>query len=118
VTDVGELRGQQLVVIKCRYRRTFGTADWVNGPGISVEAARWFGAQKVAAFGVEMRSPGVAGISNAEVHTICGELGYTHYENLVNLHQLLGQGRFRFIGLPLKIRGGTGSPVRAVAILE
>ena len=34
------------------------------------------------------------------------------------LHQLIGRGRFRFIGLPLRIRGGTGSPVRAVAVFE
>jgi kynurenine formamidase len=45
-------------------------------------------------------------------------MGFTHYENMVNLYQLIGRGRFRFIGLPLKIRGGTGSPVRAVAIFE
>jgi kynurenine formamidase len=37
---------------------------------------------------------------------------------MINLHLLLSRGRFRFIGLPLKIRGGTGSPVRAVAIFE
>lgn len=53
-----------------------------------------------------------------EVHHICGELGFTHYENMINLDQLIGRGRFRFIGLPLKIRGGTGSPVRAVAVFE
>ena len=35
-----------------------------------------------------------------------------------NLYQLIGRGRFRFIGLPLKIRGGTGSPVRAIAVFE
>jgi kynurenine formamidase len=46
------------------------------------------------------------------------DYGLAHYENMVNLHQLIGRGRFRFIGLPLKIRGGTGSPVRAVAIFE
>jgi kynurenine formamidase len=45
-------------------------------------------------------------------------LGFTHYENLINLHLLIGRGRFRFIGLPLKIRGGTGSPVRAIAVFE
>ena len=61
-------------------------------------------------------SPGVSGISNKEVHHICGELNFTHYENLINLDKLLGRGRFRFIGLPLKIRGGTGSPVRPVAV--
>ncbi|HEY3568002.1 MAG TPA: cyclase family protein [Thermoanaerobaculia bacterium] len=61
---------------------------------------------------------GVIGVSNKEVHHVCGELGFTHYENMVNLHLLIGRGRFRFIGLPLKIRGGTGSPVRAVAVFE
>ena len=29
-----------------------------------------------------------------------------------------GSGEFRFIGLPLKWRGGTGSPIRAVAVFE
>ena len=32
--------------------------------------------------------------------------------------ELVGRGRFRFIGFPLKIRGGTASPIRAVAIFE
>ena len=63
-------------------------------------------------------SPGVRKVSNKQVHQICGEMGFTHYENMINLHQLIGRGRFRFIGLPLKIRGGTGSPVRAIAVFE
>ena len=63
-------------------------------------------------------SPGVPGISNKEVHHVCGDMNFTHYENLINLHQLIGRGRFRFIGFPLKIKGGTGSPVIAVAIFE
>jgi len=100
------------------YRRRFGTDDWPHNPGVSVEAARWLGAQKIAAFGVESMSPGVRHVSNKEVHYICGELGFTHYENLINLHLLIRRGRFRFIGLPLKVRGGTGSPVRAVAIFD
>ena len=100
------------------FRRAFGAVDWGNGPGISVAAARWLGEQKIAAFGVETMSPGVRKVSNKEVHHICGKLGFTHYENMVNLYQLIGRGRFRFIGLPLKIRGGTGSPVRAVAVFD
>ncbi len=32
--------------------------------------------------------------------------------------RLVGRGRFRFIGFPLKIRGGTASPIRAVALFE
>lgn len=110
--------GDTVLLYTDHYRRAYGTDDWHHGPGISTEAARWLGRQKIAAFGVETASPGVRGVSNKEVHRICGELGFTHYENLVNLHRLIGRGRFRFIGLPLRIRAGTGSPVRAVAVFE
>ena len=111
-------RGDTVLLYTDHYRRAYKTADWHRGPGVSAEAARWLGRQGIAAFGVETASPGVIDVSNKEVHRICGELGFTHYENMVNLHQLIGRGRFRFIGLPLKIRGGTGSPVRAVAVFE
>lgn len=110
--------GDTVLIYTDHYRRTYGTDDWANNPGISADAARWLGERKIAAFGVETMPPGVRKISNKEVHRICGELGFTHYENLINLHLLIGRGRFRFVGLPLKIRGGTGSPVRAIAVFE
>jgi kynurenine formamidase len=106
-------RGDTVLLYTDHYRRAYGTQDWHRGPGVSVEATRW-----LAAFGVEPAAPGVRGVSNKEVHRVCGELGFTHYENMCNLHLLVGRGRFRFIGLPLKIRGGTGAPLRAVAVFE
>src|SRR5262249_8737826 len=48
----------------------------------------------------------------------CLELDITHIESLCNLEALIGQGEFRFIGLPLKWRGGTGSPIPAGAVVE
>jgi kynurenine formamidase len=111
-------QGDTVLLYTDHYRRAFGTDDWDHGPGISADAARWLAGKGIAAFGVETMSPGVRHVSNKDVHRICGELGFTHYENMINLHQLIGRGRFRFIGLPLKIRGGTGSPVRAVAVFE
>jgi kynurenine formamidase len=110
--------GDTVLLYTDHYRRAFGTDDWPKGPGVSTDAARWLGQQGIAAFGVETMSPGVIDVSNKEVHHICGELGFTHYENMINLHRLIGRGRFRFIGLPLKIRGGTGSPVRAIAVYD
>ena len=110
--------GDTILLYTDHYRRHFGTEAWPDGPGVSAELATWFGEKRIAAFGVETRSAGVRKVSNKAVHRICGQMGYTHYENLVNLHELVGIGRFRFIGLPLKIRGGTGSPVRAVAVIE
>jgi hypothetical protein len=38
-------------------------------------------------------------------------------ENLVNLDQI-GQPRSTFFGLPLRIKVATGSPIRAVAVLD
>lgn len=111
-------QGDTVLLYTDHYRRFFGTGDWHKGAGVSAEAARWLGERRIAAFGVEAAAPGVIHVSNKEVHRICGEMGFTHYENLINLHRLLGRGRFRFIGLPLRIRGGTGSPVRAVAVFE
>ncbi|GEO03870.1 cyclase [Adhaeribacter aerolatus] len=111
-------QGDTVLFCTNHYQRYYGTKNWKNGPGLSVESARWLGAKKIAAFGVETMSPGVPKVSNREVHQICGELSFTHYENLINLDKLVNRGRFRFIALPLKIRGGTGSPVRAVAVFE
>lgn len=112
------IAGDTVLLYTDHYRKHFDTPEWSQNPGLSAEAAEWLGEQKIAAFGVESMAPGVSKVSNRQVHQICGELGFTHYENLINLHQLINQGPFRFIGLPLKIRGGTGSPVRAVAVFE
>jgi len=111
-------KGDTVLLYTDHYRKFFGTENWNKGPGVSSATATWLGKKKISAFGVETMSPGVPKVSNKEVHQICGELGFTHYENMINLHKLIGKGRFRFIALPLKIRGGTGSPVRAVAIFE
>lgn len=44
--------------------------------------------------------------------------GIVTYTGLVNLNLLPRGVEFTFFGLPLKIRGGDGSPVRAVALLK
>jgi len=111
-------KGDTVLFYTDHYRKHFNTLSWVKGPGLSIESAKWLGHKGISAFGVETMSPGVSGISNREVHQVCGEMNFTHYENMVNLHLLLGRGRFTFIGLPLKIRGGTGLPVRAVAVFD
>ena len=117
-SKLGIKAGDTVLFYTDHYRKAFQTDNWGNGPGISAAAATWLGIKNIAAFGVETMSPGVSGVSNRDVHRICGELNFTHYENLINLHLLVNRGRFRFIGLPLKVRGGTGAPVRAVAVFE
>ncbi|GAB4226934.1 MAG: cyclase family protein [Methyloligellaceae bacterium] len=99
--------------------RTLGTDAYLTDfQGLTRESARWLGERKITMFGVEAISPGRPGKNNFEVHNVCRDMGFTHIEGLVNLDKLVGKGRFRFIGFPLKIRGGTGSPIRAVAWLD
>ena len=57
----------------------------------------------------------MAGASNKEAGR---KLGISHWEWLVNLEELLGKGEFQFFGVPLKFKGGSGSPVRAFAIIN
>jgi kynurenine formamidase len=101
------------------YRRCYGKDGYLTDfPGLTKESATWLGRQGIGMFGVEAVSPGRPGRNNFEVHHVCRDLGFTHMEGLVNLDKLVGRGRFRFIGFPLKIKGGTGSPIRAVAWLD
>ena len=51
------------------------------------------------------------------VHLILLGKGILIMEHLAHL-ETLPAARFQFIGLPLKLKGATGSPIRAVAIIE
>lgn len=87
-------------------------------PGLTKDSAEWLGGKGIVSFGVEAISPGRPSRNNFLVHQVCRDLGFTHMECLVNLHKLVGIGKFTFIGFPLKIKGGTGSPIRAVAVID
>jgi kynurenine formamidase len=99
--------------------RLFGTPGYLHDfPGLHVDAVHWLADQNIIAFGVEAISPAPEGEPNFKAHLACAERGITHMECLWNLDKLIGVGRFRFIGFPLKIKGGTASPIRAVAVVD
>jgi len=101
------------------YRRCYGKEGYLTDfPGLTKDSATWLGNKGITMFGVEAVSPGRPGLNNFEVHHVCRDLNFTHIEGLCNLDKLVDKGRFRFIGFPLKIKGGTGSPIRAVALLD
>ena len=99
--------------------RLLGTPAYVHDfPGLAVASVHWLADRGVGMFGVEAVSPAPEGEPNFQAHLACAERGITHVEGLANLDRLVGRGRFRFIGFPLRIRGGTASPIRAVALFE
>lgn len=100
------------------YNRYHGTKEYLSQfPGLDGEATEWLIDQGVKNFGVDAPTPDNPISRTYPCHMTCRTRRVPHYENLANLDQVAGK-RFLFIGFPLRIRGGTGSPVRAVAILE
>ena len=99
------------------HARTFPRSEYATeNSGVNVAATQWLAQQGVVHFGIDSMRPGPEGSVNLLVHKACGELGITHIESLCNLERLLGAGPFTFIGLPMKWRDGTASPIRAVAV--
>jgi kynurenine formamidase len=110
--------GDALLLYTGTAARCGGTREYTREyPGLSAAAAEWLVDRRVRVFGVDSPSPDNPASRTYPVHMMCRRTGMTHYENLANLDQVLGR-RFTFIGLPLKVRGGTGSPVRAIAVLD
>jgi kynurenine formamidase len=112
-------KGDTVLILMGTNARLLGKPGYGHDfPGLSIEAIHWLAQQGIGMFGVEAISPAPEGELNFKAHMACAELGITHMECLANLEAVVGRGRFRFIGLPLKIRGGTASPIRAVALFE
>jgi kynurenine formamidase len=112
-------QGGTVLLCTGHHQRTYpNPAYGTDNPGVNVPATEWLAQQGIVHFGIDSMRPGPVGKVNALVHKACLELNITHMESLCNLEALLGEGPFRFIGLPLKWRGGTGSPIRAVAVFE
>ena len=83
-----------------------------GGRELSPEVALFLVAEGVKAVGTDAMS-----IGDDAVHRILLSAEVPIFENLTNLDAVLGK-EFAFIALPLKIEGGSGSPVRAVAIMS
>lgn len=87
-------------------------------PGLSAEAARFLVEERnVGAVGIDTASidPGVS--TTFEAHQVLGAANVPVFENLANLDRLPPRD-FEVVALPMKIGGGSGAPLRAVAILR
>ena len=115
-----EIRPRDTVLIyMATNSRLYGSPRYVHDfPGLALESVHWLADKGIGMFGVEAVSPAPEGELNFLAHRACAERGITHIESMANLEKLVGRGRFRFVGFPLRIRGGTASPIRAVAIFE
>jgi kynurenine formamidase len=98
---------------------TGGNGGQVVGPGPEVEAARWLSARRVFAAGSDTVAFERMPSRDMAVHVhLLVEHGI-HIVECLNLEELAAERvyEFLFVASPLKIEGGTGSPIRPIALL-
>ena len=112
------LKGDIFLMYTAHYDRNFGTDKWqTEYSGLSYSAAKWLAEKGVVNIGVDAPAIDHPADLDFSGHLICGQYDITNTENLCNLDKVVNR-RFLYFGLPLKIRDGSGSPIRAVALLE
>ncbi|MGE0359320.1 MAG: cyclase family protein [Vicinamibacterales bacterium] len=86
-------------------------------PGLHPDAARWLVANRpVKAVGIDTASIDFGQSAAFESHRVLYAKNIPAFENLTALERLPGRGAW-IVALPMKIGGGSGAPLRAVAIL-
>lgn len=86
-------------------------------PGLHSEAAAWLVRERlVKAVGIDTASIDYGQSTKFEVHVALLSQNVPVFENLSGLRDLPDQG-FDVIALPMKIAGGTGGPLRVIAVL-
>ena len=100
------------------YKKRYHTDEWLTHyPGLNKEATEWLANQGIVNFGIDAPSVDNPTDKMFPCHVVCREKKLLNMENLANLDKVSGK-RFIFIGFPLKIRGASGSSIRAVALLK
>lgn len=86
-------------------------------PGLDPAAARWLTENRsIKAIGLDTASIDRGQSTLFESHRVLFEKNVPAFENVANLDQLPVKG-FTVIALPMKIKGGSGGPLRIVALL-
>jgi kynurenine formamidase len=93
-----------------------GDVEHLHFPGISPEAAEILVERRVDGVGIDTASLDSGPSKDFQTHRILGRAGIYGLENLAALDGLPAKGA-TLIALPMKIRNGTGGPVRVIAVL-
>ncbi len=87
-------------------------------PGLAPEAAKWLVENRnIHAIGIDTPSIDYGQSNDFKSHISLLSKNIPAFENLTNLDKLPNKG-FKVVALPMKIKGGSGGPLRIIAILE
>ncbi|HEX4899203.1 MAG TPA: cyclase family protein, partial [Pyrinomonadaceae bacterium] len=87
-------------------------------PGLHPDTARWLVTNRsIKAIGLDTASIDFGQSIKFESHQILFEKDIPAFENVANLDKLPARG-FSVVALPMKIKGGSGGPLRIIALLN
>ena len=93
-------------------------AAHLHFPGLHPDAAKWLIAERrIKAIGIDTASIDYGPSTGFESHRLLYERDIPAFENLTSLDRLPERGAY-IVALPMKIRGGSGAPLRAIAIVS
>jgi len=105
-------------------KNRFSQSYLTDHPGMTREGTLWLLDQGVKLIGIDSIGfdPPVKYMFERkkfwEAHRVMREREYYHIENLINLDQIPKPFGFTISAFPIKLRGASASPIRAVAIIE
>lgn len=124
----GRLTGADIVLVRTGWGKHWpnakaylgtdkhGDATNLRFPGISEPAARLLASRRVKGVGIDTASIDYGRSKDFIAHRILNGAGIYALENVANLDRVPEAGA-TLIALPVKIAGGSGGPVRILAIL-
>lgn len=115
-TGFGKFYPDRKRYLGTRARGAAAVAD-LHFPGLDPAAARWLTRNRqIKAIGLDTPSIDHGQSTLFESHRILFDKNIPAFENLANLEKLPTRG-FSVIALPMKIKGGSGGPLRVVAVV-
>ena len=114
----GKIPNNSTVVFWTGWQKTLHNDSYFNeNPGLSEAAAKYLVSKKTNLVGIDSPSIDFKGSQRFSVHRIFSKNNILIVENLSNLEKIQSS-KFYFVVLPLKLKGATGSPVRAIAFID
>ena len=90
---------------------------FTKNPGLAVSAAKYLVTKKINLVGIDSPSIDLGSDSKFSVHQILAKNNILIVENLANLDKI-NSNEFHLITAPLKLKNGTGSPIRAFGFVD
>ena len=102
----------------------FGTAEkgaaaipLLHFPGIDPSTADWLVKHKIKAVGIDTPSIDYGQSKDFKTHQILMGAGIPAFENVASINELPAKGAY-IVALPMKIKNGSGGPLRLIAWVE